>query len=275
MALRILVVDDASFIRDMVKKHLREYLPGVEVYEAPDGNRALVQLRSKTMDLVLSDWEMPNMNGEQLLAKVRSDERYQSTPFIMISSRGDRSHVVKAVQAGVSDYLSKPFTPEELMAKVVKQLSKINKLPPPPGSAAASGSVARTASASVDVLTAGLSGSAKTAKAPGQAAKPLRDKLKAQLRFDSNKAPVGCVVREISLQAFSALIAREGPLPTLFDAVVVDVGNDTEQLQLNAYVYSLQAAESRPDSRAVKVVLRFVDTEADKFELLSRLINKA
>jgi DNA-binding response OmpR family regulator len=273
MALRILVVDDASFIRDMVKKHLRERLPGVEVFEAPDGNRALAQLKAQKMDLILSDWEMPNMNGEQLLASIRSDERYQSTPFVMISSRGDRTHVLKAVQAGVSDYLSKPFTPDELLGKVTKQLKKINKFPARPGTGGERAGAARVANASVDVLTAGFGGTAKEAPAaPTKAPKSARDKLKAQMRFDSNKAPVGCVVREISLQAFSALVARDGYLPALFDQVVLDVGNETEQVQLNAYVHSLQAAESRPDSRAVKVVLRFVDTEADKFELLSRLI---
>ncbi|WP_049723138.1 response regulator [Gilvimarinus polysaccharolyticus] len=275
MALRILVVDDASFIRDMVKKHLREQLPGVEVFEAPDGNRALAQLKIQTMDLVLSDWEMPNMNGAELLASIRGDERYKSTPFIMISSRGDRSHVIKAVQAGVSDYLSKPFTPDELIAKVTKQLKKIDKLPAPPGSGGADrGGVARMANASVDVLTAGFGAAPKAAPAAVEKApKSVKNKLKAQLRFDSNQAPVGCIVREISLQAFSALVARDSHVPALFDQVVLDVGNDTEHLQLNAYVHSLQAAESRPESRAVKVVLRFVDTEASKFELLSRLIS--
>ncbi|WP_041521867.1 response regulator [Gilvimarinus agarilyticus] len=270
MALRILVVDDASFIRDMVKKHLRERLPGVEVYEATDGNRALAQLKAQAIDLVLSDWEMPNMNGEQLLQSLRAHEQYQSTPFIMISSRGDRTHVLKAVQAGVSDYLSKPFTPEELLGKVTKQLKKINKFPSRTG-AVAGGSGAQAPKSSVDVLTAGPGAAAAAKEAPAEkASRP--DKLKAQLRFDSNQAPVGCVVREVSLQAFSALVARDGHLPALFDQVVVDIGNESEQVQLNAYVHSLQAAEPRPESRAVKVILRFVDTEADKFELLSRLI---
>ena len=271
MALRILVVDDASFIRDMVKKHLRERLPGVEVFEAPDGHRALAQLKAQKMDLVLSDWEMPNMNGEQLLASIRANEHYQDIPFIMISSRGDRSHVLKAVQAGVSDYLSKPFTPEELLGKVTKQLKKINKFPT--RGAGAGGPAAQVAKSSVDVLTAGFGAAtaAKESAAPAEKA-PQPDKLKAQLRFDSNQAPVGCVVREVSLQAFSALMARDGHLPALFDPVVVDIGNASEQVQLNAYVHSLQAAEPRPESRAVKVILRFVDTEADKFDLLSRLI---
>jgi DNA-binding response OmpR family regulator len=275
MALRILVVDDASFIRDMVKKHLRERLPGAEVFEAADGKRALAQLKAQKMDLILSDWEMPNMNGEQLLASIRANEHYQRTPFVMISSRGDRDHVVKAVQAGVSDYLSKPFTPDELLNKVSKQLKKINKLgESAPGARAASASGNAVAAASVEALTGGASGAHKTAApAPAKASKPKRDKLKAQIRFSSNQAPVGCIVREISLQAFSALVARETGLPALFDQVVLDVGTETEQVQLNAYVHSLQAAEQRPESRAVKVVLRFVDTETNKFELLSRLID--
>ena len=129
MAIRILVVDDATFIRDMVKKHLREKIPGVEVYEAVDGSRALAAMKSQTMDLILSDWEMPNMSGEELLRAVRSSDQGATTPFVMISSRGDRNHVIKAVESGVSDYLTKPFTPEELLRKVFKQLKAVGKAP--------------------------------------------------------------------------------------------------------------------------------------------------
>lgn len=272
MALRILVADDASFIRDMVKKHLRDKLPGVEVYEAPDGSRALATLKGQTMDLVLSDWEMPNLSGEELLRSLRSDERYENTPFIMISSRGDRAHVVKAVQAGVSDYITKPFTPEELIRKVLKQLKRVDKLPEGAGSSG-NGGARGVAFASVDVLTGGAQEAAPKAPAPAAAKK---SKLRAQLRFDSNKPPVACVIRDLNLQALSAAIARDNGLPGLFDQVVVDLGREggSDMLQLNAYVASLAAAESRPDSRLVKIQLRFVDNDAAKAEQLSHLIGR-
>ena len=72
MAIRILVVDDATFIRDMIKKQLRDKIPGVEILDAPDGTRALAQLKNQSVDLILSDWEMPNMTGAELLTAVRA-----------------------------------------------------------------------------------------------------------------------------------------------------------------------------------------------------------
>src|SRR5690606_38140808 len=161
MAIRILVVDDASFIRDMIKKQLRDKLPGVEILDAQDGNRALAQMKNQTVELILSDWEMPNMTGAELLAAVRAMPNANNVPFIMISSRGDRDHIVKAIQLGVSDYLSKPFSAEELLKKVFKQLKLIGKTPTAParGGAATQG----IAFASVDVLTGGAN---KTPAAP-------------------------------------------------------------------------------------------------------------
>ncbi len=272
MALRILVADDASFIRDMVKKHLRDKLPGAEIYEAPDGSRALAALRGQTMDLILSDWEMPNVSGEELLRQLRQDERYKATPFVMISSQGDRAHVVKAVQAGVSDYITKPFTPDELIRKVFKQLKKIGKLPSGPGRGGAQSQ--GHAFGSVDVLTGG-SGGAPASPEPAAASEKAK-KLRAQLRFDSNKPPVACVIRDLNLQMLSAAIAKDNGLPGLFDQVVIDVGTEdgSETLQLNAYTHSLQAAEAKPDSRLVKIQLRFVDNDSAKAEQLSHLLGK-
>ncbi|MBU2886310.1 response regulator [Gilvimarinus agarilyticus] len=267
MALRILVADDAGFIRDMVKKNLRERIPGVEIFEAADGSRALAAAKGQTMDLILSDWEMPNLSGEELLRSLRNDERYQATPFIMISSRGDRAHVVKAVEAGVNDYISKPFTPDELIRKVFKQLKKIGKLPKLPGKGGQVQGNQGHAFGSVDVLTGG--GASETP----EKASP-RKKFKAQIRFDNNKPAVACVIRDLNLQTLSAALARDNGLPNLFDQVVVDIGQEgvAEHVQLNAYVHSLQAAESIPTSRVVKAVLRFIDNDAAKSEQLSRLI---
>ncbi|MDO3388704.1 response regulator [Gilvimarinus sp. SDUM040013] len=273
MALRILVADDASFIRDMVKKNLRDSLPGVEIFDATDGSRALAAAKAQTMDLILSDWEMPNLSGEELLRSLRSDERYETTPFIMISSRGDRAHVVKAVEAGVNDYITKPFTPEELLRKVYKQLKKIGKAPAAPGQGKAANNGNRGhAFGSIDALTGGSAQALTSSPTPEKPAKGK--KFKAQIRFDSNKPPVACVIRDINLQQLSAALARDNGLPGLFDQVVVDIGQDglDDHIQLNAYVHSLQAAEASPNSRVVKAALRFVDNDAAKSEQLSHLI---
>lgn len=267
MAIRILVVDDASFIRDMVKKHLRERVPGVEIFEAVDGHRALAALKKQSMDLILSDWEMPNMSGEELLRTVRANPDTQAIPFVMVTSRGDRNYVIKAVEAGASDYLTKPFTPDELLRKVAKQLAKVGKAPAV--EAARRGSTQGIASASVGVLTGGRSESAPVAK-------PKKLKGKAQLRFSNRGESLTCVVRELSLQALTGLIQRTDNLPGLFDQVVVDIETDSETgagvERLNGYLHAIQSAENNPDTQVVKVVVRFVDQDAQKFEALSRFI---
>lgn len=302
MAIRIMVVDDASFIRDMVKKHLRAKIPGVEVYEAVDGSRALAAIKGQRMDLILSDWEMPNMSGEELLRAVRSASQGAATPFVMISSRGDRNHVIKAVEAGVSDYLTKPFTPEELLRKVFKQLKAINKLPSL--SSARPAATQGIAFSSVDVLTggrpaeAGASPAGSQSNSPnhllnnplsnpgssaslltgGPAAAPVDKKktvkAKAQLRFASLAKPCACVVRELTLQSLAGLMPRANELPTVFDPAVVDIemGEGGEVARLNGYVHSIAAGENRAETNVVKITIRFVDNDAEKFEMLSRFI---
>jgi len=298
MSIRILVVDDASFIRDMVKKQLREKIPGVEVLDAPDGNRAVAHMKAQRIDLILSDWEMPGMSGEELLRWVRSSETYGQTPFVMVTSRGDRDHVVKAVQAGVSDYVTKPFTPEELLKKTVKQLQKIGKTPTQGVTRA--GSTQGVALASVEALTAGrkaetnpvaakvatdntlaaetisvlTAGSGSRAPESGKAKAATKSKGQAQLRFTAGTCP--CVIREISLQALSGLVQRSDKLPTVFEPAVVDISSDDGRsvARINGYVHSVAAAEQRQDAGIVKIVVRFVDKDPQKFEFLSRYVTQ-
>jgi CheY-like chemotaxis protein len=284
MAIRILVVDDATFIRDMIKKQLRDKIPGVEILDAPDGNRALAQMKNQTVDLILSDWEMPNMTGAELLSAVRAMPNAGNVPFIMISSRGDRSHIVKAIQLGVSDYLSKPFSGEELLKKVFKQLKAAGKNPM---AATRSASTQGIAFASVDVLTGGTKPAAVTSPSANNSASALLGakpaaqavtaaktvKGKAQLRFANNRT-FGVVIREMSLQLMSGLMHRNDSLPTLFEQAVVDIETEdgNSLARVNGYVHSIQAGESRPDTQIVKIVIRFVDNDADKFEALSKYI---
>ncbi len=286
MAIRILVVDDATFIRDMIKKQLRDKIPGVEILDAPDGNRALAQLKNQSVDLILSDWEMPNMTGAELLTAVRAMPNAGAVPFIMISSRGDRSHIVKAIQLGVSDYLSKPFSAEELLKKVFKQLKLAGKAPE---ASARSATTQGIAFASVDVLTGGAKPAAAPAANPfannsasALGAKPAAApapapaktvKGKAQLRFANNRL-FGVVIREMSLQLMSGLMQRADNLPGLFEQAVVDIetGDGSSLARVNGYVHSIQAGESRPDTNVVKIVIRFVDNDAEKFEALSKYI---
>ena len=292
MGIRILVVDDATFIRDMIKKQLRDKIPGVEVFDAPDGARALAQLKGQAVDLILSDWEMPNMTGAELLTAVRTMPNAGNIPFVMISSRGDRNHIVKAIELGVSDYLTKPFSAEELLKKVFKQLKLVGKVPTQAARAATTQGIAF---ASVDVLTggaapkaaapkpanpfannsAGVLGaqSAVPASGPREVPAPKTAKGKAQLRFSNNRT-FGCVIREMSLQVMSCLMQRADELPTVFEQAVVDIetGDGNSLARVNGYVHSIQAGESRPDTSVVKIVIRFVDNDAEKFETLSKYI---
>lgn len=294
MGIRILVVDDATFIRDMIKKQLRDKIPGVEVFDAPDGARALAQLKGQSVDLILSDWEMPNMTGAELLTAVRAMSNGGAVPFVMISSRGDRNHIIKAIELGVSDYLTKPFSADELLKKVFKQLKLAGKTPVQAVRTAATQGIAF---ASVDVLTGG-GGTPKAAAPkpvnpfannsagalgakPASTAEPMikavetpkTAKGKAQLRFPNNRT-FACVIREMSLQLMSCLMQRADDLPTLFEQAVVDIetSDGSNLARVNGYVHSIQAGENRADTNVVKIVIRFVDNDAEKFETLSKYI---
>lgn len=119
---KVLVVDDMKSMRNLIKACLGE-LGLTDVTEAADGKMALVQLRSKPFDLVICDWDMPTMDGLEVLREVRSDERLATLRFIMLTANAQSSKVHEAISAGVSDYVAKPFLPETLQKKVTRQLS--------------------------------------------------------------------------------------------------------------------------------------------------------
>jgi len=292
MPIRILVVDDAAFIRDMMKKHLRSQIHGAEIHEAINGNRAIAVLKANNIDLIMSDWEMPDMNGEELLRWTRQDEKYKECPFVMVSSRGDRDHIVKAIEIGVSDYLTKPFTPEELVKKAAKQLKKIGKDPNIKFGAAA-GKNQGHAFGSIEALTGGkteneittpvnekpkpktkegLLKQHNTAPNPKPKANNNNNKPKAQLRLANNTCE--CEVRDLSLQALVGIIKRGDYIPAVFDQAVVDIAtqNDQDLARVNAFVHSIQAVGNNANAESLKITVRFVDDDPAKFETLSKFI---
>ena len=286
--LKFLVVDDANFIREMLKKNLRDYFPGSEVMDAASAKKAQVIMKSNRVDLILCDWEMPEMTGEEFLRWVRAEEQYADLPFIMVTSRGERDFIVKAAQAGVSDYLGKPFTPEGLVGKVTKALAKVGKNVKPYG-------VPDPNASSLGVLTGGavtsapkvapqqpLNDSASVltggAPKPAAAAKAAPAKTRAVARGQAMLNFAGfssqCVIKDISLQLLSGAIKRESTLPAILETVVISiVQNDGEDVaRLNGYVHSIQAGENRIDAGVLKLVIRFVDDDPKKLEQLSRYI---
>lgn len=121
--MRILVIDDFQTMRRIVINLLRQ-LGFSNVVEAGDGVEGFEKLETNEIDLIVSDWNMPNMTGFELLKKVRADERFAKLPFIMVTAEGKRENVIAAVQAGVSNYVVKPFnaaTLKEKMQKVIGQ----------------------------------------------------------------------------------------------------------------------------------------------------------
>ena len=117
----VLVVDDAAPMRDLVKYILRR-VGIVNFYEASNGDEAFATLLGAEISLIIADWNMPKLNGVELVAKIRNHDRLKTVPVIMVSGEGDKSHVIKAIQAGASDYVLKPISAEILLKKVVKYL---------------------------------------------------------------------------------------------------------------------------------------------------------
>jgi two-component system chemotaxis response regulator CheY len=113
----VLVVDDFSTMRRIIKSALKQM--GLEdVTEAEDGNIAFQKLKLKEFRLIVSDWNMPNCMGIDLLRKVRADEKYKHIPFLMVTAEARKDNVLEAAKAGVSNYITKPFTAEELQKKI-------------------------------------------------------------------------------------------------------------------------------------------------------------
>ena len=124
--LRILVVDDFSTMRRIVRNLLKE-LGFTNVDEAEDGQVALHKLRSQPYEFVVSDWNMPNMTGIELLRAVRADTQLRHLPFLMITAEAKRENIIEAAQAGASGYIVKPFTAatlEEKLAKIFQSTSR-------------------------------------------------------------------------------------------------------------------------------------------------------
>ncbi|MBD3671665.1 MAG: response regulator [Gammaproteobacteria bacterium] len=113
-----LVVDDSQQIVNLVSKMLKERLKFGRVVALTDAKEALQTLKEEQIDWVISDWEMPGVSGLDLLKQVRSDPKMTDIPFILMSSRADKESLVEAVSAGVSDYISKPFSPAKLDEKL-------------------------------------------------------------------------------------------------------------------------------------------------------------
>lgn len=119
LGMEVLVVDDASAMRRIVKGLLKE-LGFKNIREAENGETALNELKHKKADFVVSDWNMPVMSGIDLLRAIRADDSLKSIPVLMVTAEAKQENIVAAVQAGVSNYIVKPFNAQTLQEKLNK-----------------------------------------------------------------------------------------------------------------------------------------------------------
>ena len=124
--LKILVVDDFSTMRRIVRNLLKE-LGFTNVEEAEDGAVALGKLKEGNFEFVVSDWNMPNMDGLTLLQNVRGDARLKTLPFLMITAEAKKENIIAAAQSGASGYIVKPFTAATLSEKLAKIFEKMEQ----------------------------------------------------------------------------------------------------------------------------------------------------
>ena len=301
----VLVVDDAPFIRDLVKKSLRNHFPGIHIEEAVNGRKAQQMLGKQDFDLILCDWEMPELSGLELLSWCRSEDRLKTTPFVMVTSRGDKENVVQAIQAGVSGYVSKPFTNEQLLTKVKQALNKVGKLdtlmnsaPTKMNSAFGNDSLSALTGGKAAVIGGGAPAAAAVnpfakpvaaapaaaaaasrgllnsppVKAPAAVSSPASGRGQGQLRLPSGTQQ--CVIKALSIKEALLVVKRTDTLPQILDSAVLDLeqGDNAEIARLNGYLHAIVAFEQKPDSEWLQLTFRFVDQDAQKLDYISRLI---
>ena len=117
LKMKILVVDDFGTMRRIIKNILRQ-IGYVNVFEADNGLSALEVLRKEKIEFIISDWNMPEMPGIELLKAVRASEEWKDLPFLLVTAEGKKENVLEAVKYKVTNYIVKPFTPETFTEKL-------------------------------------------------------------------------------------------------------------------------------------------------------------
>ena len=121
--MKVLVVDDFATMRKIVRNILKQ-IGFNNIVEADDGAHAMEVIRNDKIDFVVTDWNMPNMSGLELLINIRGEEKAKDTPVLMVTAEGLAENVVDAVKAGVDNYIVKPFTAETVQAKIEQIFAK-------------------------------------------------------------------------------------------------------------------------------------------------------
>ena len=117
LKMKILIVDDFATMRRIVRNVLKQ-IGFTNMAEAENGKAALKVLKKENIDLILCDWNMPEMPGIDLLKAIRSDDELKNIPFVMVTAEAQKDNIIEAVKAGVNSYIVKPFTPETVNEKL-------------------------------------------------------------------------------------------------------------------------------------------------------------
>ncbi|WP_286240286.1 response regulator [Neptuniibacter halophilus] len=251
--IKVLIVDDARFIRDHVSRIVHEHFPDYQIDAAEDGDAGRNMMSKEQYDMILCDWEMPGMSGLDLLQWARQQAKYVDIPFIMVTSRGERDYVLQAIQAGVNDYMGKPFEDQQLIDKVKKFIGKRIE------------SSADSRRKAAQMLAAG-----KTA-----AAKKVQKKPKGLAHLRISSGVLRCAIKEITLQNVQVVVKREEGVPQLLEQVVVDIeqASGSSVAQMNGFVCGLSANERSVDTTFVSAEVQFVDNDPEKLEVLTSYIS--
>jgi two-component system chemotaxis response regulator CheY len=119
LKMKVLIVDDFATMRRILRNILKQ-IGFTNIVEADDGNTALKELQKEKIDLILCDWNMPEMPGIDLLKTLKADEQLKDIPFVMVTAEAQKDNIIEAVKTGVSSYIVKPFTAETVSEKLNK-----------------------------------------------------------------------------------------------------------------------------------------------------------
>ena len=124
--MRILVVDDFATMRKIIRNVLKQ-IELDNVVEAESGKQGLNVLKTDEVDLIISDWIMPEMTGIEFLKACKDDEGLKKIPFIMVTAEAQKNNIIEAIKLGVDNYIVKPFTPDKLKDAIEKARARVNK----------------------------------------------------------------------------------------------------------------------------------------------------
>jgi CheY-like chemotaxis protein len=126
--IRVLIVDDVPFMRQFLRHCVMNGFPSFHTDEAHNGTSAIEKLKGEPFDIILCDWEMPEVKGDEILKWIRTESAFKDMPFIMVTGNRDKEHIMKALQLGVSEYIIKPVTGDTLSKKMTAALKDNPKM---------------------------------------------------------------------------------------------------------------------------------------------------